>query len=69
MVPMPGSSSVVSRAWVRLAAAASIHSQSVLRAGAVVQAAAGEAVAVGDLDGVDAGGVEGGHDPADVRPA
>ena len=62
MVPIPGRSSVVSRALVRLAAAASIHSQSLLRAGAVVQAAAGEAVAVGHLDGIDAGGIEGGHD-------
>lgn len=35
-------------------------------AGTVVQRSAGESVAVGDLDAVDTGGVERGHDLADV---
>ena len=58
---------MVSRACLTTSAAASIHSQSVWRAGAVVERAAGEAVAVGDLDGVDPGVVERRDDARDVH--
>ena len=64
MVPMPGSSSVVSRR-VAMTAGGGLDPLPVgVAAGAVVEAAARQAVAVGDLDGVDAGGVERGGDPA-----
>ena len=67
MVPMPGSSSVVSRAFL-IARGGGLDPLPVgVAAGAVVEAAAGEAVAVGDLDGVDAGGVERAAICADVR--
>ena len=63
IVPMPGSSSVVSRARVRVAATASIHSSLRVAARPVDEAGAGQAVAVGDLDPVHAGRVERGRDP------
>ena len=66
MVPMPGSSSVVSRALVDVRRGGLDPLPVGVRAGAVVERAAGQAVAVGDLDRVDAGGVERGDDPADV---
>ena len=66
MVPMPGSSRVVSRARVHDRGRGLDPLPVGVAAGAVVEAAAGEAVAVRDLDRVDAGGVERGGDRADV---
>ncbi len=66
MVPMPGRSSVVSRAFV-MTCGGGLDPRGVRgRAVAVVDAGAGQAVAVGDLDGVDPGRVERGGDPGDL---
>ena len=66
MVPMPGSSSVVSFAVVIDLGGGRDPLRVGVRAEAVVEAAAGQPVAVGDLDGVHPGGVQRGGDGRDA---
>ena len=66
---MPGSSSVVSRAFLIDRGGGFDPFPVRVASGAVGEAAAGEAVAVGYFDGVDAGGVQCSGDSADVLGA